>query len=122
MSEQDFTGKVAIVTGASRGIGRTISLALAERGAAVVGTARRLDSSEGTGGTLRGTIDALPEVVAGVNGRVPVLIDSGIRRGADIFKALAESEAPFAELSYEVLGEEGAALATTESKAKAKTT
>ena len=38
---------------------------------------------------LRGTIDALPEVVAGVAGRVPVLIDSGVRRGADIFKALA---------------------------------
>ena len=31
----------------------------------------------------------LPEVVAGVRGRVPVLIDSGVRRGADIFKALA---------------------------------
>ncbi len=38
---------------------------------------------------LRGTIDALPEVVEGVAGRVPVLIDSGVRRGADIFKALA---------------------------------
>jgi isopentenyl diphosphate isomerase/L-lactate dehydrogenase-like FMN-dependent dehydrogenase len=39
--------------------------------------------------SLRATIDALPEVVAGVRGRVPVLIDSGVRRGADIFKALA---------------------------------
>ena len=38
---------------------------------------------------LRGTIDALTEVVEGVAGRVPVLIDSGVRRGADIFKALA---------------------------------
>ena len=28
-------------------------------------------------------------MVAGVKGRVPVLIDSGVRRGADIFKALA---------------------------------
>ena len=27
--------------------------------------------------------------MAGVRGRVPVLIDSGVRRGADIFKALA---------------------------------
>lgn len=35
------------------------------------------------------TIDALPEVVAAVRGRVPVLIDSGVRRGADVFKALA---------------------------------
>ena len=39
--------------------------------------------------SLRGTIDSLPEVVAGVKGRVPVFIDSGVRRGADIFKAIA---------------------------------
>lgn len=39
--------------------------------------------------TLRATIDALPEVVAAVAGRVPVLIDGGIRRGTDVFKALA---------------------------------
>jgi lactate 2-monooxygenase len=34
-------------------------------------------------------LDALPGVVREVQGRVPVLFDSGIRRGADIFKALA---------------------------------
>jgi isopentenyl diphosphate isomerase/L-lactate dehydrogenase-like FMN-dependent dehydrogenase len=39
--------------------------------------------------SLRGSIDSLPEVVAGVKGRVPVFIDSGVRRGADIFKAIA---------------------------------
>ena len=35
------------------------------------------------------TIEVLPEIVAAVNGRIPVLFDSGVRRGADIFKALA---------------------------------
>ena len=35
------------------------------------------------------TLDALPEVLSGVAGRVPVLLDGGIRRGADIAKALA---------------------------------
>jgi len=35
------------------------------------------------------TIDALPEVVEVVRGRVPVLVDGGFRRGTDIFKALA---------------------------------
>ena len=35
------------------------------------------------------TLEALPEVVAAVNGRIPILFDSGIRRGSDIFKALA---------------------------------
>jgi lactate 2-monooxygenase len=36
-----------------------------------------------------GALDALPGVVAAVKGKVPVLFDSGIRCGADIFKALA---------------------------------
>jgi lactate 2-monooxygenase len=36
-----------------------------------------------------GALDALAGVVREVNGRVPVLFDSGIRRGADVFKALA---------------------------------
>jgi isopentenyl diphosphate isomerase/L-lactate dehydrogenase-like FMN-dependent dehydrogenase len=39
--------------------------------------------------TYRGTIEALPEVVDAVRGRIPVLIDGGIRRGTDIYKALA---------------------------------
>lgn len=36
-----------------------------------------------------GSLDALPGVVTAVDGRVPVLFDSGIRCGADIFKAIA---------------------------------
>ena len=39
--------------------------------------------------TLRATIACLPEVVAAVSGRVPVLVDGGVRRGTDVFKALA---------------------------------
>jgi len=39
--------------------------------------------------TLRSTIECLPEIVAAVGGRIPVFIDGGIRRGTDIFKALA---------------------------------
>jgi isopentenyl diphosphate isomerase/L-lactate dehydrogenase-like FMN-dependent dehydrogenase len=39
--------------------------------------------------TLRATIEALPEVVAEVNGRIPVFVDGGVRRGTDVFKALA---------------------------------
>ena len=37
----------------------------------------------------RSTIDALPEIVEAVRGRMPILIDSGFRRGTDIVKALA---------------------------------
>jgi 4-hydroxymandelate oxidase len=40
-------------------------------------------------GSGRGTLDVLPEIVAEINGRMPVLIDGGIRRGSDAFKALA---------------------------------
>jgi 4-hydroxymandelate oxidase len=35
------------------------------------------------------TIELLPEIVAAVAGRIPVIIDSGFRRGTDVFKALA---------------------------------
>lgn len=43
---------------------------------------RQLDSTVST-------IDALPEVVEAIKGRIPVHMDSGIRRGGDVFKALA---------------------------------
>lgn len=39
--------------------------------------------------TAPATIDALPEVAAKVGGRVPLLVDGGIRRGTDILKAIA---------------------------------
>jgi isopentenyl diphosphate isomerase/L-lactate dehydrogenase-like FMN-dependent dehydrogenase len=57
-----------------------------ERGAAAV-----IVSNHG-GRQLDGviaTIDALPEVVEAVGGKVPVLMDGGVRRGSDILKALA---------------------------------
>jgi 4-hydroxymandelate oxidase len=39
--------------------------------------------------TLPATIDALPAIAKAVAGRVPILLDGGIRRGTDILKALA---------------------------------
>jgi 4-hydroxymandelate oxidase len=38
---------------------------------------------------LPASIDALPAVATAVAGRVPLLLDGGIRRGSDVFKALA---------------------------------
>ena len=35
------------------------------------------------------TIDALPDIAARVGGRVPVLLDGGVRRGTDVLKAVA---------------------------------
>lgn len=39
--------------------------------------------------TLPATIDLLPDIITQVAGRVPVLLDGGVRRGTDILKALA---------------------------------
>ena len=39
--------------------------------------------------TAPATIDALPRIADRVNGRVPLLLDGGIRRGTDVLKALA---------------------------------
>ncbi len=38
---------------------------------------------------MTSTLDALPDVVDAVAGRIPVHFDGGIRRGSDVFKALA---------------------------------
>ena len=60
--------------------------AAAESGAAAVAVSnhggRQLD-------TVLAGVDALPEVVEAVDGAIDVLVDGGIRRGTDIFKALA---------------------------------
>ncbi len=39
--------------------------------------------------TVPATVDALPQVVEKVAGRVPVIVDGGVRRGTDVLKALA---------------------------------
>ena len=39
--------------------------------------------------TYRATIECLPEVLDGAAGRIPVMVDGGIRRGSDVVKALA---------------------------------
>jgi len=59
------------------------------------------------------SLDALPGVVAAVDGRAPVLFDSGVRGGADVFRALALGAAAICVgrpwvYGMAIAGEEGA--------------
>lgn len=96
MSEPNFAGQVALVTGASRGIGRAIALELAARGLKVVGTATTDDGARGIAEALvshegcRGirldvtdgaAVDAAIEMIVKELGALHVLVNNaGITR------------------------------------------
>ena len=76
----DLTGKLAVVTGGGRGIGKAIALEMARRGAAVVVTGRSRE-------TLQAVVDEIRK-----KGGVGHAIDSNIASESDVFR-LAETTA-----------------------------
>jgi NAD(P)-dependent dehydrogenase (short-subunit alcohol dehydrogenase family) len=82
----DLSGQVALVTGAARGLGRTISLALAHAGADVALGARRRD----TAGPLVGEIEAL--------GRRALALQMDVLDLGQIATAVEQAEAHFGRI------------------------
>src|ERR1700731_1266162 len=87
MSTNELSGKVAIVTGAGRNIGRAIALALAADGASVLVNARS-NRGEAEGGARE--IQAMAEMTATQFGRIDILVNNAALR----------REKPFSEMTY----------------------
>ena len=86
----DLSGKAVLITGASRGIGRCLAVAMARCGATVAVTARSMDSSPGEGGTLRGTAEAV-EAAGGKAIAIPAAITDPAQAAALIEEAAARA-------------------------------
>ncbi len=83
----ELDGKVAIVTGASRGVGAATAIALARRGCAVVCAARATDEQPLP---LPGTIDGTVRTIETAGGRA-VAVPTNLARDADVAAMIART-------------------------------
>lgn len=84
----DLTGKVAVVTGSSRGIGRAIAERMAEHGAKVVVTSRKLDACEQVVQSIKSKGGEAAAIACNIGRKedLQALVDSSIERygGVDV--------------------------------------
>ncbi len=89
----DLAGKVAIVTGASRGIGREVALALARAGADVVAAAKSEQGRERLPGSIHETADAVRAL-----GRHALAVRTDVRAPEQIEAMVAQTVAEFGRI------------------------
>jgi len=89
-----LAGKVAIVTGASRGVGAAAAIALAEQGCAVVCAARSTDAAPKR---LPGTIDAVVEQIRAAGGDA-LAIPTNLASEDDVVAMVARTVEHFGRL------------------------
>lgn len=80
---RDWTEKKVLVKGIMTPEDAEMALAFGADGVIVSNHGGRAEES------LMGTLDVLPAIAAKINRRIPILMDGGVRRGTDVFKALS---------------------------------
>ena len=80
----DLTGKVAVITGSSRGIGRAIAEAMADRGAKVVISSRKQDACEAVAAAINARHPGAATAIAASISSKPALEDLVARTTAEV--------------------------------------
>ncbi|HEY2782950.1 MAG TPA: alpha-hydroxy acid oxidase [Steroidobacteraceae bacterium] len=80
---KDVTSMKVLIKGLESGQDASLAVANGADGIVVSNHGGRATDSG------RGTLECLPEIVTAVRGRVPIILDGGVRRGTDALKALA---------------------------------